>query len=62
MFSKNIKGVGKVKEDIKVTAWEIKEFLEIEKPAKGKRGVGKGTVMSMFLDLLSLTLKYIVCS
>lgn len=42
MFSKSIKGVGKVKEDIKVTAWEIKEFLEIEKPARGREEWEKG--------------------
>lgn len=42
MFSKSVKGGGKVEEDTKVTAWEVKESLEIGKSARGREEWEKG--------------------
>lgn len=48
MFSNSIKSVRKVKEDTQVTAWRIKESLEIGKSARGSEEREKGESEHVF--------------
>lgn len=63
LFSLSIKDTNRVEDDTKASAWWLRNSSAIPRNREvslGKKGVRKGTVKSMFLDLWSLTLKYIL--